>query len=138
MLTAAPIPQPKHPNDLDAAQERAVRAAVYGKKAKIEPLTFRDINEVLIPTELAEVYTARPRATIDLLLAIVEGGNPDDSVAAAAYGIALLGSPNGAAVCVEYFDAKKYDEIDEDWKHSPRKHWVRNLRRDIAKKWPEK
>src|SRR2546427_351434 len=99
-----------HQNEaLTPDEERTVRKSVYdGEMLIVSPkMDFQDI--LVIPKPLTDLYKKRPRAVVDLLLTIMEGGNPRDSVLAAGYAIGLLDDPAVAVVCIDHFDKSKYD-----------------------------
>jgi hypothetical protein len=129
------VPTTTLPPLLSPAQEKIVRNSVYGKQPLIRAIPMEGLDEIVVPKELAEVYKDHPRETILVLLAIIDGAKPDDSVLAAAYAIALLhGAPVGP-VCYKFYDRKTYDDVDEDWETTPRKHWRGKVRESFAKRW---
>ena len=120
----------------DAELDRAVRAAVYGKEPQTRTRWFSNTTEIVVPKELVAAYTGDPRATTKLLLAIVEGASPGESVLAAEFAFALLGS--GGTVCLGHFNAKTYDDVREGWNVTMREHWAQKIRARINEKWPDK
>jgi hypothetical protein len=91
-----------------------------------------------VPEPLAQLYKHHPRPVLDLLLKIMDGGSPKDSVLAAGYAMALLDGPGGGVVCVEHFYFGKhkatYDAVDKDWEKTPRQHWIKKVREKMAVK----
>ena len=125
-----------------ADKEKVVRDAVYNNDPQTVSLK-RDFQSVLvIPKPLAGLYKAHPKPVVDVLLKVIDGGRPEDSVLAAGYAIELLDGPGGGLLCVEMFytdkDAKaNYDIVDEDWEMTPRQHWVKKIQEKmLARKAP--
>jgi len=105
-----------------------VRRCVYDetpKKAAVAPGDFQE--RLIIPEALSDLFRLHPSAVLDLLLRIIDGGNPDDSVLAAGYAISLLDGPVAGVVCVDVFDKGTYDKVEKAWKTTPRKHWIRAI-----------
>lgn len=125
-----------------ADKEKVVRDAVYNNN----PLTAspkEDFQSVLvIPKPLAELYKAHPKPVVDMLLKVIDGGRPKDSVLAAGYALELLDGPGGGVVCVDLFyngkNAKaNYDIVDKNWEKTPRQHWVKKIHEKmLARKTP--
>ncbi len=110
---------------LDIDSERVVRDAVYYEEAAtFSKRELPGASMLVVPERLQKVYKEHPEAVVDLLLKIMEGANPRESVLAAGYAMSLLKGPARGAVCVENFEAKKYDSLDKDWRVTPRKHWI--------------
>ena len=81
-----------------------VRRCVYNETAKIAAVAPGDFQErLLIPETLSGLYRQHPSAVLDLLLRIIDGGNPRDSVLAAGYAISSLDGPAVGIVCVHPF-----------------------------------
>lgn len=110
---------------LSPQEERTVRNAVYNEDART---ASRDLRRILVvPNALADLYRKNSRSVVDLLLTIMDGASPKDSVLASAYAIALLQAPDVATVCLDNFDKLTYDIVDNDWKITPRKHWIKKV-----------
>jgi hypothetical protein len=121
---------------LPAPVERAVRNAVYsGKLALAHPLQgqYALLEIVEVPTEIETAYKDHPGATLNLLLAIAEGGRPWDSANAVAFAVALIESPAVAPVVISVYKEETYDEVDKDWEVTPRQHWLGKLKAKIDK-----
>jgi hypothetical protein len=128
VLMTVAMMQGNHVNDVfSASQELVVRECVYNETPGIESPN-RDFRSILIvPDPLSTLYREQPKAVLALLLKIVDGSSPKDSVLAAGYAMSLLDDPSAGVVCVEHFDKATYDKVDEDWKTTPRKHWMRKI-----------
>src|SRR5262249_20306452 len=88
--------------------------AVY-KDPKLIGIEFLPIHE-----ELTDAYKRRPVTTVLLLVKIIEGGNPKDSVFAAALAISLRNDKSAlGATILGLFNEKTYDQIDANWKQTP-------------------
>jgi len=129
MMHTAPAAQ------LVAADEAAVRQAVYGKHPSTG-VPRGGLGEILlVPDEVVEVYRRHPAETLTLLITIAEGASPSDSILAVGYAMELAGGPGrGAIITLPSANrAATYDVIDKDWKHTPRQHWVGVVRKLMAK-----
>ena len=114
---------------LDNEKEKVVRDAVYNGKTLLYSPEERPWDRVLrFPEPLTQLYNQHPQAVLHLLLKIMEGGRPTDSVLAAGYAISLQAGPSVGRVCVENFDEKTFDTLDNDWRTTPRKHWIAKVR----------
>ena len=132
----APAPRAKgQPLVIDVGLEKAVRTAVYDHGIVIGTRFDRGLpfDEVGIPKSLKDAYVKRPKAVIELLLTIAEGGEPRDSMKAVAYAISLIDGPGVGVVVVSVFDRAKYDDIDPAWEETPRRHWIGKLNERIRK-----
>jgi hypothetical protein len=114
-------------------EEKLIRDAVYGGKLLIAESDRIGHTMIGVPQPVTEMYVKHRHSVLNLLITIAEGGNPRDSVLAAAYSIALLDGPAVAVVCARNFDRAAYDVVDEDWETTPRKHWITKIRERIAK-----
>lgn len=114
---------------LSPKDEGTVRRLVYRQRARQVGSQLGLNFEVVVPVALSNFYAKKPDAVLDLLEAIIAGGNPTDSVSAAAYAISLLEHPGVGEVCLSQFDAETYDEIDKNWQCTPRQHWMKNVKR---------
>ncbi len=127
LLILRPIRAMDPKDGLNYDSEKVVRDAVYNNEAATAS-PKRDGHSVLVmPDALVKVYMANPDDVIKLLLTIEEGGRPKDSVLAAGYAMSLLGGPARGVVCVDNFEESKYDNVDVDWKSTPRKHWAKKV-----------
>ena len=107
--------------------ETSVRNAIYsGKLMVAHPLEgkYALLEIVILPGEIESAYKEHPQATLALLEAIVNGGNPKDSMLAASFAIALLENPAVASVVWPHSKEETYDTVDVDWKATPRQHWA--------------
>jgi hypothetical protein len=110
---------------MPAQDEAAIRRVVYqGRARRIGSRQGLNL-EVIVPAPLADLYVKQPDAVLDVLTEIIAGGNPMDSVTAAAYAISLLEGPAVGEVCIALFDKDHYDLTDDDWNCSPRQHWLK-------------
>jgi hypothetical protein len=137
LLTMGLHAQNSKPSEFDQTKQKTVREMVYSKKPIIRGVPFDILTELIIPEDLLKVHKEFPKETVRLLLTIIDGGNPDDSILAAAYATASLNGPTVAPVCYRFYDRKIYDEVDEDWKMSQRQHWMKKVSKDYDKKWPK-
>ena len=120
-------------DELTTEQIQMVRDAVYSKSATTEFLRKELYDIVPVPKSLIEVYKQKPVKALEVLLLIMDGANPRDSVSAAAYAFELLEGPGAGVICLRVFKSEKYDVVDEDWKTTPRTHWIRHLRAAIKR-----
>lgn len=102
------------PQRLTSDEEKAVRSAVYGRGAAHyspddQPLPIP--RRLATPKAVEAAYSANPRATARLLLAIVEGGRPVDSIHAAACLHALAESPEIGALVARSAREGEWDEV---------------------------
>ena|SRR5579872_1311365 len=123
--------------EFDQTKQRIVREMVYSKKPVIRPIPCDYLTEMVLPEDLLKVHKEFPKETVRLLLAIIDGGNPDDSVLAASYAIALLQGPAVGPVCYKFYDRKIYDEVDKHWEMTQRQHWMKKVSAASEKKWPK-
>lgn len=114
---------------LSPEDEATVRRVVYRERARQVGSQLGHNFEVVVPVALSDFYAKKPDAVLDLLEKIIAGGNPTDSVSAAAYAISLLEHPGVGEVCLSLFDAETYDEIDKNWQCPPRQHWQNHVKR---------
>lgn len=130
---------------LTATEEKAVRQAV---ETKGRITASRDIVKqpypriLVVPSELQETYDAKPKATVRLLLKIVEGGRATDSIGATAFIEALVESPEFGALVVRASNEKTWDDVagKEDpttWREHCRQVCVKLVaRKEILKMMP--
>ncbi|HYV34129.1 MAG TPA: hypothetical protein VE988_00410 [Gemmataceae bacterium] len=136
MPLSAGGPQQGAKQGLPPEVEKAVREAVYsGKLLLAHPVDgkYALMEIVLVPEKVESAYKDHPDATIELLLAITEGGRPTDSMIAASFAIALGKSPAVASVVLSVFKEDAYDAVDKDWKVTPRQHWLGKLKEMMIK-----
>jgi hypothetical protein len=137
LLMAAVMQKPQANEALDASQEMVVRRCVYDETPKttgMGPGGFqgRPIapqEQLIIPEALSDIYRKHPRAVLDLLVKIIDGANPNDSVVAAGYAVSLLHGPAVRIVCVDLFRKDTYDKVKKAWDTTPRIHWMRVVKR---------
>jgi hypothetical protein len=130
LLTAAVMQERRTNEALDTSQEMVIRRCVYNETPKIGADFGDSQTRLLIPKALSDLYRQHPSAVLELLLKIVDGANPDDSVLAAGYAVSLLNNAAVGVVCVDVFDKDTYDKVDKAWKTTPRKHWMRVIEED--------
>ncbi len=123
----------------DVEADRLVRQAVYNENPRahvqLDLETFLlPLPVVVIPEPLVKLYQQHPQSVLDLLLKIMDGGNPSDSVLAAAYAVELLVGRGVGVVCVDQFDPATYDTVDKGWGKTPRQHWIKKVRERMAAK----
>jgi hypothetical protein len=98
---------------LSAGEEKHVRSAVYNNSPVTGGLgadrPFARTFE--LPKAVQTAYESKPRAAVRLLLKIVEGGRPGDSIHAVACIQALVKNPEYAAIGVRGADEKTWDEV---------------------------
>jgi hypothetical protein len=133
--TVAGSPDTAKPS-LPPAVEKEVRNTVYpGKLILAHPTegkyAFSEI--VVLPDAIEAAYKKHPTATLDVLLAIAEGGRPWDSVTAIAFAMALVVDPAVAPVVISVFKEETYDDVDKDWEVTPRQHWLGKVKKQIHK-----
>lgn len=109
-------------------QERSIRSAVYSGKVESESPDLDFQGRLIIPRCIVEIHKKHPDKVVSLLVVIVEGANPRDSVAAACYAIALLHGAKQGVIPIEHFNVESYDKIDSDWNTTPRRHWLEKVR----------
>jgi hypothetical protein len=138
---APPVADAKKPDakgPFDAAQEKAVRDAVYLGEPMIASPQKEDFHPVLcVPDSLTRLYEDHPQEVLDVLLRVMDGGRPEDSSLAAGYAVSLLQGPGVGRVCVEFFNAKTYDAWAKNWEMTPRQHWIEKVQ-EMRKKEPPK
>lgn len=109
---------------LTAVEEKAVRAGVYGHGPRTTASSpgkpFKRV--VVVPREIRDAFEKKPLATARLLLKIVDGGCPWDSIHAFACGYALLSTPAEAALGIPSTDEKWDDVIGETNRSTSREH----------------
>jgi hypothetical protein len=111
--------------------EKVVRDAVYNNNKPRTASPNKDFYSILlVPDSLTEAYKKHPQAVLGVLLRIMDGGNPNDSVLAAGYAISLLRGPGVGIVCIRHFDKETYDTVDKDWEVTPRQHWIKRVRQE--------
>jgi hypothetical protein len=124
------------PAALSGAEMRDLRAAVYGGDAFLtvpERLVggVAGPEVVVVPGPVTALHRRKPRAVLVVLLAVVEGGRPADSVRAAAYALALTAGPAVGALPVRHFDEGTYDD-PAPARINSRSGWVAGVRRKLA------
>jgi hypothetical protein len=123
------------PKNLTTSDERFVRQLIYGgDHSTVIPKEGKyELKEILVvPDQLARLYEKEPQATLDLLLKIMDGAKPGDSVLSAAYAASLSSNnPVIGAGVLRLFDESKYDEIDEDWGVTPRQYWIAKVKKKL-------
>jgi len=99
---------------LSADEEKAVRAAVYdnGPSTASRDIKTRPYPRILvIPQGLEAQYETKPKATVRLLLKVVEGGRAWDSIHAVCCIQAVIKSPEFAAITAQGSDDKTWDDV---------------------------
>ena len=114
-------------------KEKTVRDAVYNNRPlSISPnMDFRSM--LWVPETLVLLHKKHPQPVMRVLLQIMEGARPEDSVLAAGYANSLLDGPEVGLVCVHHFDKKTFDVYDKDWETTPRKHRISKVQSGIKK-----
>ena len=79
---------------------------------------------ISIPSELEKAFLKDKDSTLAELVQIATKGSQIDSVTAAAYAMTLLNCKFGGVVCLDTFDTKSYDRIQEGWNSTFRDHWI--------------
>jgi hypothetical protein len=111
-LTAGEPQLQKSDEQLSAADEKSVRDGVYehGPRVTGQGGTERPFQRVfVIPRDVKLVFGKKPEATARLLLKIIEGGRPWDSIHAAACIRALISGPPAGAFGIPT-DEETWDE----------------------------
>ncbi len=121
--------------ELTDGEARAVREAAYGGPLLLftpeRPDGGRGAEMVTVPAGLVTLYQRKPRAVVELLLVVVEGARPSDSVRAAAYALALTDRPTAGALPARHFDEETYDAPDSNRINS-RAGWAKAVRAKLA------
>jgi hypothetical protein len=129
LFTAPSVPASDSKDVLDSESEKVVRDAVYSGEMCEYTIFEPPFDRVLyIPKPVVQVYEKHPKGVLELLVKIIEGGRPRDSVLAAAYAVSLQAGPAVGTVCADHFDENTYDILDNDWGTTPRKHWIAKIR----------
>ena len=136
LLLSLTLAQAPSGREFDARKEDSVRKIIYGAKLRIYPVPGSLDEAVEIPDELVRIYSAHPDEVTDVLLRIMDGAQPQHSIAAASYAMSLIHGPDIGVVCVKFFEADKFDTVDRDWAVTPRQHWIRKV--NAARKMPTK
>lgn len=124
--------------NLDAVQEKAVRDAVYNKNPQVYSPKM-DFHSVLaVPEQLTKLYQKHPKAVIEVLQKVVDGGSPKDSATAAGYAIELMKGPGVGVVVLDHYKKDTYDSIDPTWKVTPRTHWAGRVRSHMKEAFEKK
>lgn len=132
IMTMIPAPKTK-PAKLSPEQLAAVRAVVYDEELATESPNRDERSVIVVPEAVAVAYRQNAAETKLLLLKIVEGGNPADSIKAVSYLIELQDGPGSGIPAVLAFDYQTWDKVDEDWKMTPRDHWLAQLKNEDKK-----
>jgi hypothetical protein len=111
---------------LTAEESRAIRQTVYKNTPKVGG-TEDFIGALMIPDEPKSLYKRKPHQVVNLLLVVLDGASPRDSVLAAAYAMELLGGRGRGVVCIDHFDEDTYDTVLPKWACTPREHWKRRI-----------
>ena len=109
---------------LTVEETRLVRENVYDQPARLGSLAIGDPQALLIPEALVKLHGEKPQAVIDLLLVIMDGGNPKDSALAPGYALSFIDNTRVGAMVVRNSQAKTYDAVDKNWGKTPRLHWI--------------
>lgn len=98
---------------LTAAEEKAARNAVYdnGPRTASRGLDMPYPRILVLPKKLQSLYNEKPRATVRLLLKIVQGGRAWDSIHAVTCIEALVESPEFAAFTAEGANDMTWDDV---------------------------
>jgi len=126
VIMTAPLPNTK-PVKLSPEQLAAARAEVYNGELATESPNKDGKSVIVVPEAVAVAHRRNVAETESLLLKIIEGGNPADSIKAVAYLIELRDGPGSGIPAVLTFNYKAWDKIDNDWKSTPRDHWLAQL-----------
>jgi len=113
---------------LKSEDAKAVRSAVYENDPLVGTRDADMLRILDLPEPLRTCYNNNNNATIELLLIIVEGGRPRDSVLAAGYAFELVGGPGRGVACIRVFSEISYDDMDDAWGATPRKHWMSKIK----------
>jgi len=127
----------KSGKDLGIDEIRVIRQAVYGRE--IQLAGAKDAPQrttLLVPQALADLYKSKPTGVLKVLLMIVDGASPQDSMLAAAYALELLDGVG--VVCVYAFQEETYDAVRKHWKTTSRQHWADRLRAALKLREKEK
>ena len=120
---------------LTADEAKTVRQAAYDGPlllfAPERPGGLPVAEEVTVPTSLIALHRRKPLAVTKLLLAVVEGGRPIDSVRAAAYALALWDRPSAGAMPLRHYDEESYDSPGSDRINS-RDGWASAVRSKLV------
>jgi hypothetical protein len=122
---------------LTPKEEDAVRDGVYSEGIKIEIAAegkWKGTRILVIPESVQKAYASKPKATVRLLLRIVDGGRPADVLSAAGSIYALLRDPLYAREIVRYYGFVDLDGVKSEDDESHRQFLLRSLISEIAEK----
>ncbi|MEZ6139664.1 MAG: hypothetical protein R3B84_03750 [Zavarzinella sp.] len=114
---------------LTEQEKDLLRKTVYGQ-SPAEHTPDDDITDrvLLVPDGVSRLYKDKPAQTLDLLIRIVDGANPNDSLMAASLAMELKHGKGTGLMCTIQFKSTSYDIIDTYWKLTPRQFWINKLR----------
>ena len=120
---------------LTSGENSLLRKAVYldGIGTSIEiagPWASKSV--VVVPKRVVELHRKKRVATLKLLLEIVRGGRPEDSLAATAFAVTLEINPV-AAVPLVYYPAELLDELVRETKGTGRDRLIDSVQELLAK-----
>ena len=123
---------------LSVEDENKLRSAVYNNELGTAfPVKGEwAFGEVLgVPAHVFTIYEKDPVGTLEVLLKIVEGGNPKDSALALGYALSVVAKTPwaGAIAAHEIIGRDHYDQLDDGWQCTPRQHWVGCVKSKLAK-----
>ena len=140
VLLAAPsvakVPCEQAKPGLSAKVEKAIRDGVYSGGLELaHPLVgkYALLEIVVVPAKIEIAYKENPHATLNLLIAIAEGGRPRDSMLAVSFAFALVDSPAVASVVYRVYKEDTYDAVEVHWEVTPRRHWLGKLKEMMNK-----
>jgi hypothetical protein len=100
---------------LEKGQEFNIRKYIYeGKHLTAFPKEgkYAGFTILIVPREIESIYESNKLATVQLLITIIDGARPEDSLLAAGYAASLLLSPIEGAE-ISCFPKDKYDSLNE-------------------------
>lgn len=133
LAMAAPVPASK-PQPLTTEEKATVRNAIYGQNPSTESPNRDFRSQLVIPKAVSELYKQKPDGVLELLVTIADGASPSDSLLAVSTAIELIDGPGGGVACVLIYKYDTWDKVDDDWKCTPREHWLKGVRKDMEKR----
>jgi hypothetical protein len=121
---------------LTAPEEKAIRNALIdsGPSTASRSLEQPYPRILVVPKRIEEIYAKKPRATVDLLLKVVEGGRSWDSIHAVGCIQALVWEAEQGGIFAEGADAKAWDDAISEDRETWREFWRQNCVRLVDEK----
>lgn len=92
--------------------EQAVRQSIYNNDAEIETRKTDLQTYLRVPKQLTQLHKDYPHEVINLLMKIIDGGNPKDSQFAAGCALSLLKGPEVGIVFVTAYKVDDWDSTN--------------------------